>query len=63
MPQPKRFDVSIPPPIGNRRCPSCGEPLFLLTIVPADKGGHDERTFGCSSCPYAETTTVKFAES
>jgi hypothetical protein len=34
--------------------------MFLLTIVPADKAGHDQRTFECSSCPYAQTITVKF---
>jgi len=32
----------------------------MSTIEPAQKAGHDERTFECSSCPYAETTTVKF---
>src|SRR5262245_42970795 len=60
MPQPKRFGRSIPPPIGKRRCPYCAEPMFLSTIEPAQKAGHDQRTFECSSCPYAETITVKF---
>jgi len=60
MPQPKRFGRSIPPPIGKRRCPFCAEPMFLLSIELSQKAGHDKRTFECSSCPYAETTTVKF---
>ena len=52
MPQTKRLDPSIPPPIGKRRCPYCGEPMFLLSISRADEG-HDQRTFECSTCPYA----------
>jgi hypothetical protein len=62
MPQLRRFDPSIPPPIGKRRCPFCGEPMLLLSILRADEG-HDQRIFECSSCPYAETTIVKFEES
>ena len=37
--------------------------MFLATIEPAGKAGFDQRTFECSSCPYADTTTVKLVES
>jgi hypothetical protein len=59
MPQPRKF-FSKKPPIGQRRCPSCGLPMFLSRIEPSDETGYDERTFECSLCAYAETTTVKF---
>jgi hypothetical protein len=36
--------------------------MLLLSILRADEG-HDQRIFECSSCPYAETTIVKFEES
>jgi len=63
MPQPKRFGRSIPPPIGKRRCPYCAEPMFLSTIEPDQKAGHDRRTFECSSRPYSEMTVVRFEKS
>jgi ribosomal protein L37E len=59
MPQPHNFDPSQPP-VGQRRCPTCGFPMFLSRIDPADKVGHDQRTFECATCAYAETVTVKF---
>ena len=59
MPQPHRFDPTDPP-IGQRRCPTCGLPMFLLRIEPSDQVEHDVRTFECSTCAYAETVTVKF---
>ena len=59
MPQPRRLDLT-PPPIGQRRCPTCGLPMFLSCIRPADETGYDERTFECTKCAYAETVTVKF---
>jgi hypothetical protein len=40
----------------------CGKPMFLLSVEPADKQGHDQHTFECSSCPFAETTVVKIEE-
>jgi hypothetical protein len=38
----------------------CGLPLFLSHIEPSGKIDHDQRTFECSTCAYAETVTVKF---
>src|SRR5262249_41792834 len=58
LPQQNRFDLSSPPPIASRRCPVCGEPL---TVEPTDRTGHDQRTFECTSCAYAETVTVTFS--
>ena len=59
MPQPRKF-VQMKPPIGERRCPSCGLPMLLSRIEVSDVEDHDERTFECSRCAYAETTNVKF---
>lgn len=61
MPQPHNFDPTRPP-LGQRRCPACGVPMFLLCIEPSDKDGHDQRTFECLTCAYTETVTVKFRE-
>jgi len=33
--------------------------MFMLTIEPTEKKGHDQQTFECSSCVYAETLLVK----
>jgi hypothetical protein len=59
MPQPRKFS-QIKPPIGERRCPSCGLPMLLTCMGPSEEPEYDERTFECSSCAYAETTSVKF---
>jgi hypothetical protein len=59
MPQPRRPDLT-PPPIGQRRCPTCGLTMFLSCIQPADKAGYDERTFECTKCAYAEIEVVQF---
>ena len=59
MPQPRKFRLPKPP-IGQRRCPACGLPMFLVCIEPTDDAGKDERTFECSKCAYAETVIVKF---
>jgi ribosomal protein S27AE len=59
MPQPQRFEpteVSI----GKRRCANCGVPMFLAQIEPSEQDGHDERTFECTKCAYAEIVIVKF---
>jgi hypothetical protein len=60
MPQPHGFDPSTPPPLGQRRCPSCGLPMFLSTVEPSEHDDYEERTFECSTCCYAETVAVKF---
>ena len=60
MPQPNSFDPANPPPIGQRRCPVCGIPMFMARIEPTDVGGQDQRTFECVTCDYAETTLVQF---
>jgi ribosomal protein S27AE len=59
MPQPRKFRLAKPP-IGQRRCPACGLPMFLVRIEPTDDAGEDERTFECGKCAYAETVIVKF---
>ena len=59
MPQPHRFD-STKPPVGQRRCPVCGVPMFLASIEPSDQPGHDLRTFECVTCDFSEQATVKF---
>jgi hypothetical protein len=59
MPQPRKFRMQTPP-VGQRRCPACGLPMFLVCIEPTDDAGEDERTFECSKCAYAETVLVKF---
>jgi hypothetical protein len=59
MPQARKF-FRLKPPIGQRRCPSCGLPMLLSHIEPSDETDHDERTFECVLCAYAETTAVKF---
>ena len=59
MPQPHRPDPASAP-IGQRRCPKCGLPMFLSQIEPADTVGQDRRTFECTTCAYAEIVTVQF---
>jgi hypothetical protein len=59
MPFPRRV-ISKKPPIGERRCPACGIPLLLAAVEPTDQADHDERTFECSGCVYAETVIVQF---
>lgn len=34
--------------------------MLLSHIEPSGEIDHDERTFECALCAYAETTTVKF---
>ena len=60
MPQARSFDPASSPPIGKRRCPKCGLPMFLSRIEPAEKDGTDQQTFECATCDYAETVTVQF---
>jgi len=48
------------PPIGQRRCPKCGLPMFLSEIEATEKDHEDLRTFECQQCSYAETVTVQF---
>ncbi len=60
MPIPRRL-IPKTPPIGQRRCPACGLPLFLVRVNPTDQCGEDERIFECTECAYAETVTVQFA--
>ena len=45
-------------PVGQRRCPKCGVPLFLSCIEPTDQADQDQRTFECTTCAYAETVIV-----
>ena len=50
MPQQNSFDPTNPPPLGQRRCPVCGVPMFMARIEPTDEDGKDRRTFECVSC-------------
>lgn len=59
MPFPRRTIPRKPPP-GQRRCPACGQLMFLATIEPADLADYDERTYECMECAFAETETVRF---
>ena len=59
MPQPHSFDLAGPP-LGERRCPMCGLPMFLSRVEPSDKTAHDHKAFECSTCAYAETIIVEF---
>jgi len=59
MPQTHSFDPTRPP-LGERRCPMCGLPMFLSRVELSDKTAHDQQTFECSTCAYAETMTVEF---
>jgi hypothetical protein len=57
MPQRRSF-ARKKAPLGARRCPRCGVPMFLVSIEPTDQLDHDRRTFECSSCTYHEVVTV-----
>src|SRR5215475_12516637 len=48
MPQPRRFQLTTPPPIGQRRCPAC-------VIEPTEQADDNKRTFECWTCSYSET--------
>jgi len=48
------------PPVGRRPCPVCGQPLLIALIEPATMPLHDERTFQCAKCEYAETAIIEF---
>ena len=58
MPFPRRV-TPLKPPIGQRRCPKCGLPMFLAEIEATEKVQEDLRTFECQQCFYAETETVQ----
>jgi ribosomal protein S27AE len=59
MPQPTNFDPTKLP-LGQRRCPTCGVPMFLASIEPSDQPDHEPRNFECVTCDYSETATIKF---
>src|SRR5262249_57594081 len=58
MPQAIIFNPT--PPVGQRRCPLCGVPIFLSQIEPTDQHAYAHPTFECSQCAYAETVIVQF---
>jgi len=47
-------------PVQQKQCPVCGLPMLLSRIEPSDDAHHDQRTFECSHCAYAEKVVVKF---
>jgi hypothetical protein len=47
------------PPIGQRRCPACGFPMSPASIE-LNRLDHEEQTYECATCAYAETVLVKF---
>ena len=59
MPFPRRV-IPKKPPIGQRRCPACGQLMFLASIEPTDQAHLDQRTYECMDCAFAETETVQF---
>jgi ribosomal protein S27AE len=59
MPRPRSFGQKKAP-VGLRRCPKCGVPMFLACIEPTDQADHNQRTFECSTCAYAEVVAVKY---
>jgi hypothetical protein len=61
MPQPRSFSRKKAP-LGARRCPRCGVPMFLVSIEPTDQPDHDRRTFKSSSCTYHEVVAVKYRD-
>jgi hypothetical protein len=34
--------------------------MIFVCIEPTDQADHDQRTFECSTCPYAEVVAVKY---
>ena len=58
MKQSRRFDA-MKPPVGLRRCPNCGLPMFLSSIEEVEGAREDLRTFECQQCAYAETVAVE----
>ena len=60
MPHPRRFDPTPPPPINQRRCPTCGAPMLLTMIEPTEQADDDQQTFECWACAYSEKIVVKF---
>ena len=45
-------------PVGQRRCPKCGVPLYLSCTEPTVQPDQEQRTFECATCTYAETVIV-----
>jgi hypothetical protein len=61
MPRPHKFDPTKPP-VGQRRCPTCGLPMFLSQIEPSERArDEDLSTFECQQCAYAETVVIQFS--
>jgi formate dehydrogenase maturation protein FdhE len=58
MPQPRRFDPTTPPPVGQRRCPACGVPMIAIMIEPTEQADDGQRTFECWTCSYSETVVL-----
>ena len=59
MPQPSNFDPTTPPPLATRRCPACGEPMFVVRAEPGAKSDLLQATFECATCAYGETAVVR----
>jgi hypothetical protein len=60
MSRPQAFDPTKPP-VGQRRCPTCGLPMSLSQIEPIERMHEEQRTFECVQCAYAETVVAQFS--
>jgi predicted RNA-binding Zn-ribbon protein involved in translation (DUF1610 family) len=51
---PTADEINRPP------CPMCGTAMFIISIFPNEKPGHDVRTFECPDCKHEEIKTVLY---
>jgi hypothetical protein len=60
MLQAQNFDLTKPP-VGQRRCPKCGLPMFLSQIEPTETLHEDQRTFECVQCESVQSVPSREA--
>jgi hypothetical protein len=53
------FDPGQQPEIAHPTCDTCGAPMWLMRIEPAEPD-HDRRTFECKACSNTVVTIVKY---
>jgi hypothetical protein len=59
MPRPHNFKPT-PPPLAQRLCPKCGQPMLFAQIELNEQIDDDQLTFECWTCSYSETVVVAF---